>query len=121
MLFHQLEIYKDIVDMSKILRKHIDKMPRYYKYDCGDEIRKLLRHIRYNVYLINSHCDNYKYDLICKLLDKIVLLKIIIDELIEDNIFLLSGKGNITNVIVLLTKVTKQATKWRNYMKKYKH
>ena len=120
MLFHQLEIYKDIFDMSKILHKHINKMPRYYKYDSGDEIRKLLRQIRYSVYLINSHSDKDKFELICHLLDKLVLLKIIIDELIEDKIFLFDGKGNIINIIILLTKITKQATKWKNYMKKYK-
>lgn len=94
-------------------------MPRYYKYDDGDEMRKLLRQIRFNIYTINSHDDKEKYPYIVDLLNKLVMLKIIIDELIEDNVFKLVGKGNIVNDIKLLGKITLQATKWRNYTKRF--
>ena len=94
-------------------------MQRYYKYDDGDEMRKLLRQIRFNVYTINSHDDKEKYLYIVDLLNKLVMLKIIVDELIEDNVFKLVGKGNIVNDIKLLGKITLQATKWRNYTKRF--
>lgn len=119
MLFHELTIYKDIIDLSKFLHKRINKMPRFYKFDIGEDMKKLIREIRYYIYLINSHEDKEKYPLICQLLNKLVFLKIMIDELVEDHIFVLNGKGNIIQAIKLLTEITTQATKWRNYTKRY--
>ena len=43
--YRELEIFKEFSDLSKELRKSIQQMKRYYRFDVGDEIRRLLREI----------------------------------------------------------------------------
>ena len=43
--YRELEIFKEFSDLSKELRESIQQMKRYYRFDVGDEIRRLLGEI----------------------------------------------------------------------------
>jgi hypothetical protein len=120
MLFYDLQIYKDLVELSKTLNVRIKQMDSYYRRDSGDEMRKLLRDIRFSVYEANCHPDEEKEKYITELIRKFVKLKILIDDAIENGGFKISGKKNVVICIKQLRNVTSQATKWKNYIRNQK-
>lgn len=50
----KLDVYAKVSDMSKYLRKSIEQMPKYYRYDIGDEIKKLLRAHKDKIFLVTK-------------------------------------------------------------------
>lgn len=119
MLFYDLEIYKEVVEFSKTLNKRIKQMDAYYRRDVGDEMRKHLRKIRYNIYEINCHTDNEKLPYLDELIKKLVWMKILIDDAIENDALRLTGKKNVIICIKQLKEITSQATKWRKYIRNH--
>lgn len=118
MLFYDLQIYKDVVELSKMLNRRIKQMDIYYRRDSGDEMRKLLRDIRFSIYEVNSHSDQDKEQYLIELIRKFVKLKILIDDAVENEALKISGKKNVVACIKQLRNVTSQATKWKNYIQK---
>lgn len=118
MLFYDLQIYKDVVELSKMLNRRIKQMDIYYRRDSGDEMRKLLRDIRFSIYEVNSHSDQDKEQYLIELIRKFVKLKILIDDAVENEALKISGKKNVVACIKQLRNVTSQAMKWKNYMQK---
>lgn len=85
----KLDVYAKVSDMSKYLRKSIEQMPKYYRYDIGDEIKKLLRDIKFKAYLLQwKDCSEELYFMLQH-------LKVLLDECIDDGILLMSGKYTI--------------------------
>ena len=117
MLYFDLQIYKDVVELSKQLNTRIKQMDAYYRRDSGDEMRKLLREIKLNIYDINIHTDKEKLVYLNDLIRNFVRLKILMDDAIENGGFRITGKKNVVSCIKKLSDVTSQATKWRNYIK----
>lgn len=118
MLFYDLQIYKDVVELSKMLNRRIKQMDIYYRRDSGDEMRKLLRDIRFSIYEVNSHSDQDKEQYLTELIRKFVKLKILIDDAVENEALKISGKKNVVACIKQLRNVTSQAMKWKNYIQK---
>ena len=118
MLFYDLQIYKDVVELSKMLNRRIKQMDIYYRRDSGDEMRKLLRDIRFSIYEVNSHSDKDKEQYLIELIRKFVKLKILIDDAVENEALKISGKKNVVACIKQLRNVTSQAMKWKNYIQK---
>lgn len=118
MLFYDLQIYKDVVELSKMLNRRIKQMDIYYRRDSGDEMRKLLRDIRFSIYEVNSHSDQDKEQYLIELIRKFVKLKILIDDAVENEALKISGKKNVVACIKQLRNVTSQAMKWKNYIQK---
>ena len=118
MLFYDLQIYKDVVELSKMLNRRIKQMDIYYRRDSGDEMRKLLRDIRFSIYEVNSHSDQDKEQYLIELIRKFVKLKILIDDAVENEALKISGKKNVIACIKQLRNVTSQAMKWKNYIQK---
>ena len=58
--YRELEIFKEFSDLSKELRESIQQMKRYYRFDVGDEIRRLLREISTKLGNILSILTNLK-------------------------------------------------------------
>ena len=85
----KLDVFTKISDMSKYLRNSIKHMPKYYRYDIGDEIRKLLRDMKYKAFLLQSEdCGKELYNMAQH-------LKILLDECIEDQALLMKGPYTI--------------------------
>ena len=118
MLFYDLQIYKDMVELSKTLNLLIKQMDVYYRRDSGDEMRRLLRDIRFNIYEVNCHPDEEKEPYLSELIRKFVRLKILVDDAVENGGFRMTGKRNIVVCIKQLRNVTSQATKWKSYIRK---
>ena len=108
-----------IARLAKV--KHLtyeQAMDIYYRRDSGDEMRKLLRDIRFSIYEVNSHSDQDKEQYLIELIRKFVKLKILIDDAVENEALKISGKKNVVACIKQLRNVTSQAMKWKNYIQK---
>ena len=47
--YTELAIYSEVSIMSRELRTSVKQMSKYYRYDVGDEIRGMLRNIKYTI------------------------------------------------------------------------
>lgn len=117
--FNDLSIYKELNELSKELRKRIRQMPKEYKFEIGNDMKKLLRRMRYQIYLINSHDNSVKPKFFHEFINMQVNLKIHLDECIEDNIFTFSGKFSIALPLKRLTEIRRQTKKWLAYTESY--
>lgn len=114
--YQELEIYTQISLMSKELRESILQMKRYYRFDVGDEIRGLLRSIKYTVSDIHRKPNNCKYPLICQLISQIDHLEIALSDCIEDGALWLDGRYNISMPLTRLDNIRNQAESWKEYI-----
>ena len=114
--YRELDIFKEFSDLSRELRESIQQMKRYYRFDIGDEIRRLLREIKYKISDINSSpnkCKLEKLVSLCSLLDH---LEIALSDCIEEGSLSLKGRYNINLPLSRLVNVKTQATNWKNYI-----
>lgn len=115
-VFTTLQIYKDFTAMAKDLRRVIKRMPKEYKYDIGDEIKKLLRDMKYQIYIVNNSKNEGKPEQLRCFIDMYNHLRILLDECIEDGVLQVKGKMSIALVIKRLIDINSQAKKWKNYV-----
>ena len=103
----KLDIFVKVSDMSKVLRKSINHMPKEFRYDIGIDIKKLLREMKYKAFLLQTKdcCEALYFDA--------QRLKLLVDECIEDEVLLMKGEFTIIeprrilmNLITLLTSPT---------------
>lgn len=84
-----LDVFAKISDISKYLRKSIKAMPKYYQYSEGDEIKKLLRDMKFKAYLLQyQDCGEELYFMAQH-------LKILLDECLEEKALLMKGPYTI--------------------------
>ena len=114
MLYYELQLYKDLTEFSKILNKRIKQLEIYYRRDSGDEMRKLLRELKFNIYTINSLPVQERKSSMDTLVRNLVKMKILIDDTVDNGGFKLTGRGNVVECIKQLSNITEQAVKWRN-------
>ena len=115
--YKELNIYSEVSFMSKELRTSIKQMSRYYRYDVGDEIREMLRQIKYVISDIHQLPNTeIKYNKICDLIDKLNHLDIALTDCIEDEALSLGGPHSIAIPLNRLRSVLEQADKWKNYV-----
>lgn len=115
MTYSNLQIYKDFSALAKPLKRRIRQMSREYKFDIGFEMKQLIRDIKYQIYYANSRQNDEKSKELSILKDMINHLKILIGECVDDNIFVLRGKGSVGGIIKELKNVSEQANKWKKY------
>lgn len=115
-LFNKLEIYRETNEMAKELKVSIRRMPREFKFDIGNEIKRLLRDMKYQIYLINVHSDEEKLSYIKDFIDMYNHLKILIDDCLEDDVLQLKGKYTIYSPLKRLKSIGEQANKWKRYV-----
>lgn len=96
-------------------------MSREYKFDIGFEMKQLIRDIKYQIYCANSRQNDEKSKELSILKDMINHLKILIGECVDDNIFVLRGKGSVGGIIKELKNVSEQANKWKKYFDSKSH
>ena len=94
--YNELEIYTEISLMSKELRDSILQMKRYYRFDVGDEIRSLLRELKYLVSDIHQKPNTCKYLPLCELQSKLNHLEIALSDCLEDRALKLEGRSDYT-------------------------
>ena len=114
--YRELEIFKEFSDLSKELRKSIQQMKRYYRFDVGDEIRRLLRKIKYKISDISSSPNNCKLEKLVSLCSLLDHLEIALSDCIEEGSLSLKGRYNINLPMSRLANVKSQAANWRNYI-----
>ena len=112
-VFTTLQIYKDFTAMAKDLRRVIKRMPKEYKYDIGDEIKKLLRDMKYQIYIVNNSKNEGKPEHLRCFIDMYNHLRILLEECIEDGVLQVKGKMSIALVIKRLIDINSQAKKWK--------
>lgn len=102
-----LDVYVKASDMSKYLRASIKRMPNYYRYDIGDEIKKLLRDIKFKALLLQyTDCKEELYFMLLH-------LKLLLDECIDDGILPMKGPYTIyepRKILDSLLSLTKPKT-----------
>lgn len=113
--FNKLEIYKQVSDMSKELRRSINNMPKFHKYCIGERILNLLLDIKNQIYLCNTRQNEEKLNEMKKLRDLLTHLKICLSECIEDGTLLLKTKFSVQQPLKRLDDIIKQQIKWENY------
>lgn len=91
-------------------------MKRYYRFDVGDEIRRLLREIKYKISDINSSPNNCKLEKLVSLCSLLNHLEIALSDCIEEGSLSLKGRYNINLPLSRLANVKTQATNWENYI-----
>lgn len=114
--YRELEIFKEFSDLSRKLRESIQQMKRYYRFDVGDEIRRLLREIKYKISDINSSPNNCKLEKLVNLCSLLDHLEIALGDCIEEGSLSLKGRYNINLPLSRLMNVKTQATNWKNYI-----
>lgn len=114
--YNELEIYTEISLMSKELRDSILQMKRYYRFDVGDEIRSLLRELKYLVSDIHQKPNTCKYLLLCELQSKLNHLEIALSDCLEDRALKLEGRYNISSPLSRLAIIKRQAESWKSYI-----
>lgn len=117
--FNKLEIYKEITDMSKELRRSINNMDRFHKFSIGERILNLLIDIKYQVYMCNTRKEFEKLDEMRKLRDLLTHLQICLNDCVEDGVLLLKTKFSIQLPLKRLHNIITQAIKWENYSRDY--
>lgn len=115
-VFNKLEIYRQTSEMAKELKPSLKRMPREYKFDIGNEIKRLVRDMKYQIYLINVRPDNEKLPYLKTFIDMYNHLKILIDDCLEDNVLSLKGKYTIYSPLKRLKSIGEQANKWKRYI-----
>lgn len=116
-LYSELQIYKDIRQMSKELRRSINNMPRFDKFTIGKRILNNLTDLQIQVYYVNSRQGENKLEAMRKLKDLLVTLNILLTNCIDDKILLLTTKFSIHQPLQRLKNINAQAVKWEKYMK----
>ena len=106
--FVDLGVYQETIEIGKSLKHVILTIPKDYRYDLGVEIKRLIRDIKYQIYLTNCRTDNEKIVYVDELQNMVNHLKILIDDGIEDNIFFFKGKNSIANALAHLKELTLQ-------------
>lgn len=115
--YSELEIFSEASSMSAELRESIKQMSRYYRFDIGDELRKLLRQIKYLIADASGKIEiKSKYEAVQELLETISHIEIALQDCLEDNALSVSGRYNINQPLIRLSKIKDQATRWRNYL-----
>lgn len=114
--YRELDIFKEFSDLSRELRESIQQMKRYYRFDIGDEIRRLLREIKYKISDINSSPNNCKLEKLVSLCSLLDHLEIALSDCIEEGSLSLKGRYNINLPLSRLVNVKTQATNWKNYI-----
>ena len=115
--YSELEIFSEASSMSAELRESIKQMSRYYRFDVGDELRKLLRQIKYLIADASGKIEiKGKYEAVQELLETISHIEIALQDCLEDNALSVSGRYNINQPLIRLSKIKDQATRWRNYL-----
>lgn len=115
--YSELEIFSEASSMSAELRESIKQMSRYYRFDVGDELRKLLRQIKYLIADASGKIEiKGKYEEVQELLETISHIEIALQDCLEDNALSVSGRYNINQPLIRLSKIKDQATRWRNYL-----
>ena len=87
------DLFKDITSISKDLRRAVRHMPKYYRYNEGDQIKRLLVEIKLPIKLAAKDV-NYTFGY-SDTIWKIELLIIILDDCIEDHALLIKGAFTI--------------------------
>jgi len=118
-IFKKLDCYKDLSQASLEINRaiHYD-MPKEARYDIGDEIRKILRDMKYLIYLINSRNDVEKIPYFEQLVDNYNHIRILLDECIENGFLKIKGKFSMAQPIKRLISFGKQISKWQAYTRK---
>lgn len=114
--YTELEIYTEAMQMSREIRESVKHMKRYYRFDVGDEIRQMLRDMKYIISDIHSKPNKCKYDPLCLLVDKINHLEIALTDCLEDEALSLRGRYNISLPLQRLDKIKSQAEHWKSYI-----
>jgi hypothetical protein len=114
--YRELDIFKEFSDLSREPRESIQQMKRYYRFDVGDEIRRLLREIKYKISDINSSPNNCKLEKLVSLCSLLNHLEIALSDCIEEGSLSLKGRYNINLPLSRLANVKTQATNWENYI-----
>ena len=114
--YRELDIFKEFSDLSRELRESIQQMKRYYRFDVGDEIRRLLREIKYKISDINSIPNNCKLEKLVSLCSLLNHLEIALSDCIEEGSLSLKGRYNINLPLSRLANVKTQAINWKNYI-----
>lgn len=116
--YSELEIFSEASSMSAELRESIKQMSRYYRFDVGDELRKLLRQIKYLIADASGKIEiKGKYEAVQELLETISHIEIALQDCLEDSALSVSGRYNINQPLIRLSKIKDQATRWRNYLR----
>ena len=115
--YTELEIFKEFSDLSRELRFSIkNHMKRYDKFDVGDEIKRLLRQIKFVISDANSLPNNCKLPKLEELCSLLKHLEISLSDCIEDGSLSLSGRFNINLPLSRLENVKNQANSWKDYV-----
>lgn len=115
--YSELEIFSEASLMSGELRESIQQMPRRFRFDVGDELRKLLRQVKYLIADASGKIElKGKYKATQELLETISHIEIALQDCIEDNALSMNGRYNINQPLLRLGKIKDQATRWRNYL-----
>ena len=114
--YRELDIFKEFSDLSREPRESIQQMKRYYRFGVGDEIRRLLREIKYKISDINSSPNNCKLEKLVSLCSLLNHLEIALSDCIEEGSLSLKGRYNINLPLSRLANVKTQATNWENYI-----
>lgn len=114
--YNELRIYTEVSLMAQELRFSIGQMKRCYRFDVGDEIRQILRQIKYTISDIHQKPNSCKYGGICDLINLINHLEIALNDCLEDNALSLSGRYNIFSPLQRLDSIKQQADDWRTYI-----
>ena len=88
-------LYKEICSMSKEFRASIRHMPIEHRADIGKEIRSTLRKAKYQTYKAIKTNELLNPDDKKGLIDTLNIVKIQIDECLEDNILSIKGDFNV--------------------------
>lgn len=92
-----IDAYREVEALRKSLKIPIMKMPRYERYNYGDRMINLMLDIKIHVKLTyeGKNCSLDK-DMI---FNKLITLKVIMDECIDNESLVLSGRYNIIESI----------------------
>lgn len=88
-------LFKEICSMSKEFRNSIRHMPVEHRNDIGKEIRFYLRQAKYKTYKAIKTSEVLTHEDKEELIDTLNIVKIQIDECLEDNLLSVKGTYNI--------------------------
>lgn len=117
--FQQLGVYKTLSDASREINNSIRyDMTKDAKCDIGDEIRKLMRDMKYDIYLINSRQGSEKKPYMRNLMDKSYHLSILLNECVDYGYLKIRGKYSIHNALKNMKDFSSQLVRWSNFIKR---
>ena len=109
-LSEELPLYRDTLKLLNLTWEKTKSYPKYYRYTLGERMVNINLDMLSLIYKANSNYD--KIPILTEFLNKYRMITMLFRVCVEQHVI---NERQYANVALLLQKIGKQATSWKQY------